>query len=300
MYRVEDWSKKIPGMGAAVLRGLLPFVSTDETRHAIMYVNVSGLWVQATDGHKAARFLKHRLGVKENVPDGSYTVAKEGKDLLLVPAPDAGQFPNTDQVFPKTWRRQFSAATGGRNQNAKDVALGGLAFKLARAGVLMNLALLKALPDDDWRVGVNGPLRPVILQGTVYEVVLMPMRGDSKGAAFKLGKFEREPYREEAEEAERVAALKAQEEAAAAAVPAPDLDPAQVAADVAALNAALNAPSVCSVCGEPVDTKEAGPVRCLDCACEDGQPAAQPVTFKGEAITAGPAWLKAMNGQPAA
>lgn len=238
MFRVEKW-EKMDTMGANVLKQALPFVSKEETRYVLMNVHVRGIWIEATDGHRAVRFLKSRLAVKENIPDGLYTVAKEGQDFLLVPSRCEGQFPNLNVIIPKKWRREFRAFPVKKD----GAGMASLAFRLARAGVMIDPRLLRELPSDHYTVGVSKPLSPVMFRGEVFEVVLMPMRGD-KGAAFAFGTFERERYEEEAEEDARQTALAEAEAAASVATDCATLTPEEVKADVDKLNAILAGPVI--------------------------------------------------------
>jgi hypothetical protein len=198
MFRVQ-YIPKNEMMGASVLSQLLPFVAKDdETRPSFKYINVAGLWVQATDGKRAARVLKHRLAVNPAVPDGLYTAVKEGKDFILIPQENVSNFPNLDSVYPKEWRIQFKAATDAPKAKSKEESLADLAFRLAKADVRMNPRFLRDLPSDRWIVGVNSSTRPVILRGEVFEVVLMPLMPPSeKGEIFNFGNFVRVPYEEE-------------------------------------------------------------------------------------------------------
>ncbi len=291
MFRIEKFSK-LDTMGANVLKAMLPFVSKEETRYVLMNVNVRGIWIEATDGHRAIRFLKSRLGVKDNIPNGLYTVAKEGQDLLLIPSRCDGQFPNLDVIIPKKWRREFRAYTAGKKST------GEVLFKLARAGVRMDARLVDELPSDTYTVGVSKPIGPVMFHGSVYEIVLMPMRGE-KGRVFEFGTFGREAYEEEAEEAARAAA---------------------VAEDVDRLNAALEAGPAetrngCNGCEKPclpseMDNPMGYCADCLAAATVAAEVAGPPLKPEAQAqaraevmqapVVACPGWLAAMKAKEAA
>lgn len=220
MFRIRHYGRQLD-LGATILKSILPFVSTDETRHVLQHVNLAGVYVEATDGHKAIRFNRAALDCPD-APDGVYKVVKDGKEYLLVPAPDAGTFPNMANIIPTKWRRQITIHVGGKTWEGEAL------FKLARAGVRMDPKILGALPEGHYTVGVTSATGPVLAQSHQAIVVLMPMRGE-KGAAFTLGKYRREPLGFELE------ALHDEALATNAALNA--ITPESVAADVAAINA---------------------------------------------------------------
>ena len=113
--------------GAAFLSAFIPFLFKDATRSALACIAIKDGAVWATDGHKALTGPADKLNVA--VPDGTYKIAKSGKDFILMPA--AEQLPNIQAVMPKTWKKQFEASA-----EVGDVAI--LNYRLAVCGVCMN------------------------------------------------------------------------------------------------------------------------------------------------------------------
>jgi hypothetical protein len=201
MYRIP-YVHRNEAIGAGALAQILPFIDKKgENRLVFRYINVSGQWIQATDGKRGIRFLQRHLAIGEKVPDGIYSVTKEGKDLILVHGNDSLTFPNLNGVYPKKWDYQFNAATDVPPKS-KEESLADLAFRLAKADVRMNPRFLRELPADRWIVGVNSPTSPVIFRGDFFEVVLMPLMPprDKNDEPFTSGFFERVPYEDEIQE----------------------------------------------------------------------------------------------------
>lgn len=306
MYLVKQFGKNLPYFGASILAQVLPFVSKDETRWVLQFINVRGPWVEAVDGHRAVRVSKDLLAVEGGLPDGGYSVTKAGKDYLLTPVKEEpGQpfsFPPVDNILPKKWDRQFRHAVGGKPDNG----LGSLLYKLARAGCQVNADYAADLPDDDYVVGVAGSLSPVCFRGERFLVVLMPMRGvegSCKAGAyygsepFESGTFERALYPEEE------AALEAAKAAALASI-----TPESVAADVDRLNAIFAGPTVpgskeidpahveavaAGQVPDPVAAPTASELAQGRAALAEGP---DPVAEPAPVPAAGPSWLAAMKG----
>ena len=163
--------------GIEAVKALLKFISKDETRYALKFLGVFPDYVAATDGMKLLK-IKRTPNCFSNLVHGrSYSVAKTGKDFMLVPEADAEQFPTCDAVIPKKEDAKFyfNEATSQK----RGAYLGRVLFHLAHCGVQVNSDYVEALPDASWEFYITNPLCPVLCISKNMTAVLMPMRGDN-------------------------------------------------------------------------------------------------------------------------
>ena len=165
---------KLNGIASDTLKGIIPFLSTDDTRYILQNIYSTGSALHATDGHKAIIVPCKLVG---DVPKGLYEIAKGRKGYVLAPSSDDGQFPDVVKVFPKK-NETLCTFVGGTNIR-KDRHIENLAFKLARhdKGVRLNLSYIEAVPTGDWEVKVSGSLNPVeFVEKNGSRIVIMPLR----------------------------------------------------------------------------------------------------------------------------
>ncbi len=165
---------KLNGLANDTLKGVIPFLSTDETKFILTNVYSTGKELHATDGHKAITVPCKLVG---DVPKGLYEIAKGRKGYVLAPSSDDGQYPDVVKALPKK-NTSLCSFAGGTNIR-KEGHIGALAFKLARhgKGVRVNLSYIEAVPAGDWDVKVGGSFTPVeFVEKNGTHVVIMPMR----------------------------------------------------------------------------------------------------------------------------
>jgi hypothetical protein len=147
-------------------------VSKDETRLALMFINVNDHFIQATDGHRFIRLERDRMVVP--IPNGAFRAVKDGKDFILIALPHNLDlpFPNADTHMPEKWDTTLELKAFDP-KGLGDIAQ--LLYKLAKLDICISHHYAEDLPAGDYQVLVSGPGKAVIFIGD-YTAGIMPLK----------------------------------------------------------------------------------------------------------------------------
>jgi hypothetical protein len=157
---------------ANIIRCIWPYVSKDETRLALMFINVNDHFIQATDGHRFIRLERDRMVVP--IPNGAFRAVKDGKDFILIALPHNLDlpFPNADTHMPEKWDTTLELKAFDP-KGLGDIAQ--LLYKLAKLDICISHHYAEDLPAGDYQVLVSGPGKAVIFIGD-YTAGIMPLK----------------------------------------------------------------------------------------------------------------------------
>ncbi len=155
---------------AMVIKRIQPYLSDDETRPALRFINFEEGLIHACDGRRFIRFEREKMAMDIDVPDGGYRPVKDGKDFLLIAHSQQLEFPDVDAVMPTRFDHEFTI----KNFDATGDGISELLYRLAKFGISIKSQYAEEIPYGDYTVKLGGPKQVVLLVGQ-YTVGIMPL-----------------------------------------------------------------------------------------------------------------------------
>lgn len=156
---------------AYVVKCLVPYLSKDETRPALSFINITEKALQATDGKRFISVDREKIWVP--IPDGAYRPVKDGKDYLLIAHTEQLGLPKVDALVPESWVHELEVKAYDSDGHS-DIA--SLLYRLARWGTCISSKFAEDIPRGDYKVRLGGTKTQVVIFVGKFTVGIAPLQ----------------------------------------------------------------------------------------------------------------------------
>lgn len=157
---------------ATITKRLMPYLSDDETRHALRFLNFEEDLVSACDGHRFIRIDRDKI--PGDIPEGAYRPVKDGKDYLLIKHQAQLELPDVDAVMPSTFDNEFELKAFDATSRG---GVAELLYRLAQRSICISHQYAEEIPFGDYKVKMGKPgQKQVVLFEGIYTVGIMPLK----------------------------------------------------------------------------------------------------------------------------